>query len=263
MCAKPETRPEIATSRKFDARAALLACLVEGDAGQRARARAVRRRSLIFSVVAQVAILAALILVPILSKTEPIAMASVMQLPAYRPATGVHDLRAVPRNPSPPRGFPFCLRCPPVAPRPVVRSDLQSRGDSSGFAEEPTTDPADANCPACRELAVGTRPQPLAPPDNTPRRVQLTHIDPAMLLHRVEPVFPVLARQIRREGTVELHAIIAADGSVQALEVLQGDSWFFPSALEAVRQWRYRPTFLNGRAVEVDTHITVIYKLAR
>lgn len=80
-----------------------------------------------------------------------------------------------------------------------------------------------------------------------------------MLVRRVEPVFPPLARQIRRSGKVELHAVIATDGSIQSLEVVSGDPLFIQSALDAVRQWRYRPTMLNGQPVEIDTFITVLY----
>jgi len=83
-----------------------------------------------------------------------------------------------------------------------------------------------------------------------------------MLIHRVDPVYPPLARQLRREGRVELHAIIAMDGSIQALEVVSGDPLFLQSALAAVREWRYRPTILDGQPVEVDTHVTVIYTLS-
>jgi protein TonB len=82
-----------------------------------------------------------------------------------------------------------------------------------------------------------------------------------MLTHRVDPLYPALAKQIRREGRVELHAIIATDGTVQSLEVLSGDPLFIQSALAAVREWRYRPTILDGQPIEVDTHITVIYTL--
>jgi protein TonB len=74
-------------------------------------------------------------------------------------------------------------------------------------------------------------------------------------------VYPALARQLHRSGRVELHAIIGTDGSVQSLEVVSGDPLFINSAKEAVLQWRYRPTFLNGQAVEVDTYISVIYTL--
>jgi len=95
------------------------------------------------------------------------------------------------------------------------------------------------------------------------RGTRAPHIPASALpIQRVEPVYPRLARQLRREGRVELSAIIATDGSIQSLEVISGDPLLVHSALDAVWQWRYRPTILNGQAVEVETHITVIYTLA-
>jgi protein TonB len=91
--------------------------------------------------------------------------------------------------------------------------------------------------------------------------VQVTHLDPAMLIHRVEPVYPALARQIHKEGRVELRAIIGTDGTIQSLQIVSGDPLFDLSAKEAVAQWRYRPTILNGQAVEIDTYITVVYTM--
>lgn len=82
-----------------------------------------------------------------------------------------------------------------------------------------------------------------------------------MLIHRVEPAYPSLARQTHREGHVELHAIISTDGTIQSLQVVSGDALFLRSAVDAVSQWRYRPTVLNGQPVEIDTYITVIYTL--
>jgi len=93
--------------------------------------------------------------------------------------------------------------------------------------------------------------------------IHTTHIDPALLTHRVEPVYPILAKQLGRSGRVELRAIIATDGSIQSLQVVSGDPMFYQSALDAVRQWRYTPTVLNGQVMEVDTYITVIYNVAR
>ena len=84
-----------------------------------------------------------------------------------------------------------------------------------------------------------------------------------MLIHRVEPVYPTLARQTRRVGRVELRAIIATDGTIQSLQVISGDPLFYQSAMEAVRQWRYRPTVLKGEPVEIDTFISVIYNMDR
>ena len=84
-----------------------------------------------------------------------------------------------------------------------------------------------------------------------------------MLIHRVEPMYPTLPKQLGRGGRVELRAVIATDGTIQSLQVVSGDPLFYQSALEAVRQWRYRPTVLNGEAVEIDTFITVIYNINR
>jgi protein TonB len=95
------------------------------------------------------------------------------------------------------------------------------------------------------------------------KRLLVGHIEPALLTKRVEPVYPPLAIQIRRAGRVELHAIISSDGSIKSLEVIDGDALFLKSALDAVSQWRYHPTILNGQPVEVDTHITVIYSMPR
>jgi len=119
-------------------------------------------------------------------------------------------------------------------------------------------------CPSCIPIAGVEGPRP--PGTNNSRRdgpriVRETHISPAMLIHRVEPVYPTLARQTRRPGRVELRAIIATDGTIQSLQVVSGDPLFYQSALEAVREWRYRPTVLNGQAVEIDTFITVIYNI--
>ena len=122
--------------------------------------------------------------------------------------------------------------------------------------------PGTPECSDCANLA-NNGPQPLVPRAAEPIIVRVGHLDPAMLIHRVEPIFPELARQTRREGIVELHAIIATDGSVSSLQFLSGDAMFAQSALDAVCQWRYKPTSLNGHPVEVDTHITVIYKLNR
>jgi len=82
-----------------------------------------------------------------------------------------------------------------------------------------------------------------------------------MLIHRVEPIYPFLPKQIHREGRVELRAIIGTDGTIQSLQVVSGDPMFLSSAIEAVQQWRYRPTILNGQPVEIDTYITVVYTM--
>jgi len=83
----------------------------------------------------------------------------------------------------------------------------------------------------------------------------------AQLISRIEPRYPPLALQLKQGGTVVLHAIISRDGRISALEVVSGSPFFVQAALDAVRQWRYRPTMLNGEPVEVETTITVVFRL--
>jgi TonB family protein len=84
-------------------------------------------------------------------------------------------------------------------------------------------------------------------------------VQAARILNRVQPVYPPLARQTRISGTVRLHAIIGKDGTIQSLEVMSGHPLLQQAALDAVRQWRYQPTLLNGEPVDVDTTIDVIF----
>jgi len=240
--------------------ASLSACLVDGDADQLHRARRTRRHSLLLSVLVQIAILAALILIPILSKTPRIALANVMPLPPYYHTTTSDHAVERPHHATRTHEFTFCLSCPPVLATTHTQPTNSSDENISGAD---IIEGAGPECSECKGLATYTGPHLAIPEVSTPSVVHVTNVDPAMLIHRIEPIFPTLARQTGREGRVELHALIGIDGTVRSLQFLDGDPMFYPSALDAVRQWRYKPTLLNGRAVEVDTHITVIYKLYR
>jgi len=84
----------------------------------------------------------------------------------------------------------------------------------------------------------------------------------AKLLKRVQPAYPTAAREARIQGAVRLHVIIGKDGSIMQLEVISGHPLLVQSALDAVRQWVYEPTLLQGKPVEVDTTIDVIFQLS-
>jgi protein TonB len=86
-------------------------------------------------------------------------------------------------------------------------------------------------------------------------------VQEAKLLNKVIPAFPPLARQARVSGTVQLIGVIAKDGTIQQLQVVSGHPLLVKAALDAVRQWIYRPTLLNGQAVEVIAPIDVIFTL--
>jgi TonB family protein len=84
----------------------------------------------------------------------------------------------------------------------------------------------------------------------------------AKLVNRVQPEYPELARQSRISGTVRMHAIIGKDGKVQSLTLVSGHPLLVKAAIDAVSQWRYEPTMLNGSPVEVDTTIDVLFALS-
>jgi len=95
-------------------------------------------------------------------------------------------------------------------------------------------------------------------------RLAVSHLSEAQLVNRVEPVYPHIAASAGIQGQVKLHAIIARDGSIQSLNAISGHPLLVRAALDAVGQWRYRPYYLNGEAVEVETFITVnFHKEAR
>jgi protein TonB len=105
-------------------------------------------------------------------------------------------------------------------------------------------------------------PPPVAEPPAAPIRVS-SAVQAARIIHRVMPVYPPLARRVSISGTVRLQAIIAVDGSIAELSVVSGHPMLIAAALDAVKQWVYRPTVLNGEPVPVDTQINVNFTLGR
>jgi protein TonB len=83
----------------------------------------------------------------------------------------------------------------------------------------------------------------------------------AMLVLRVQPEYPAMARAVHISGTVQLRAIIGRDGAVRELQVISGNPLLVQAARAAVLRWRYRPTLLNGEPVEVETYITANFLL--
>jgi periplasmic protein TonB len=82
------------------------------------------------------------------------------------------------------------------------------------------------------------------------------------LVHRVQPEYPALARSTRIQGQVLLRAVISREGTIENLQVLAGHPMLVRAAIDAVRQWRYRPYILNGEPVEVETQVTVNFILS-
>ena len=105
-------------------------------------------------------------------------------------------------------------------------------------------------------------PPKAPPPSAIPARVPVGgRVKLAEILHRVEPVYPPLAKQARISGTVELEGIIGVDGRMIDLRVKSGHPLLTKAAYDAVIQWVYRPTTLNDKPVEVIAPITVSFRL--
>jgi protein TonB len=106
-------------------------------------------------------------------------------------------------------------------------------------------------------------PPVAAPKPATPTRIRMGgDVEAARLIHEVQPEYPVLARDARIGGTVRLRAIIARDGKVEDLSLVSGQPLLVDAAMDAVKQWLYKPTYLNGSPVEVSTEVDVHFRLA-
>jgi len=246
-----------------DGLGSLRGCLVEGDAQSEKRARLVKRRALAVSIVLETVALAALVLFPRLSKGERISLKDMTPIPPYAPIGSTHH-SATPRQTmhSPAVCRIFALR---YVPGHIVMHDPTPPPEREGQEGEiiPGLLPAlGVHGGYTPRASRPEAPQEEATPIRAERRFVSEGVQMAQLITRVKPIYPILAIQTHKEGRVELRAFISPEGKIESLEVISGDPFFIQSALSAVRQWRYRPTILNGRPVEVDTHITVIYTLS-
>ena len=235
-------------------------CLIEGDSEQKARERKIKRRALAISIALQSLVIVALVVTPLLAKPEHLAFNIVTPTPIYQ-AVPNRSVRGV--RPAAPQIHRVCFDC------------------VTHISSKPITIDADPMEPAAPEapnigavpvpgLDGGTRifdghKGPTAPGNgdqDKKKRISVGGaVQQAMLVHRVEPAYPSLAKTLHRSGQVHIRALIAVDGNIESLQVIDGDPLLVKSALDAVGQWRYRPTTLNVSPVEVETIITVIYTL--
>jgi protein TonB len=206
------------------------------------------------------AIVAAVVVIVPLISTGVIPVSA--RVPLYTPLKPV-TVETVERAVNPPRS---CNGCNPSAGRSTAVV-LVSNNQNKIYLGPPveTTDKPEL----ARQGSDG--------PDNLPRdliengpsktdvqpgptRLAVSHLSEAQLVNRVEPVYPHIAKITGVQGQVKLHAIIARDGSIQSLNAISGHPLLVRAALDAVGQWRYRPYYLNGEAVEVETFITVNFR---
>ena len=134
-------------------------------------------------------------------------------------------------------------------------------GDSSGV---PGLSPAvDLGQRSVAPRPQAQKPQPQVQKPTTPMRLAVGgRVRQPKLIREVRPAYPPLARQARMQGVVKITAIVSRDGSVQSLQVVSGHPLLVAAAMDAVRQWLYEPTLLNGEPVEVVLVVDVNFRLS-
>jgi protein TonB len=247
-------------------------CLVDSDPAAARRSRGRRRKALLIAVVLEALVLAGLLLAPLAAPgalPQRIIVRNLMPMPtASSPARrSPHETAPGPRQTSPVAADrKEILLQPPRIPKGISTESADQNSTSLGPPSIGREIPGDYDANGIPG-GLGSRSMDPPPPPavKKPSRPLKTSepVEQALLIHRVDPVYPRVAIQAQVAGTVRLRAIIGRDGSIQSLEALSGHPWLVRAALDAVQQWRYRPTMLNGEPVEVETSITVIFVLQR
>ena len=163
-----------------------------------------------------------------------------------------------------PRGTPRFVDPPQIATAadagPACEGVFCIAGDPNGMpigALSASSAVAMPPPPPANPVAAAPKAQPGPPP-----RIRIGGlVQDAKLVTRVKPAYPRLAVTARISGTVEMAAVIGTDGRIRELNVLSGHPMLVPAAIEAVRQWVYSPTLLNGVPVEVSTSVKVVFTL--
>jgi protein TonB len=231
--------------------------IVSGNTSEMARTH--KPWSVGVSVILQATALGALLLIPLIyTQTLPNAMLSTFLVAPPPPA-------------------------PPPPPAQTVVKQVKTKTFAAAPAVAPTVIPKkievakDEPPPAIASPDVGGVPggtgdvmggigtgaaPPPPPPPATPNRIRVGGaVQAASLVNKVTPEYPPIAKTAHVSGTVTLHAIIAKDGSIEKLEFVSGPPLLMASAMSAVKEWKYRPTMLNGKPVEVDTTVQVVFSL--
>ena len=226
---------------------------------------AARGWTTLFSFLIQTAVIAVLLLVPLLSiQGLPVLQwRAELSVPPPAPAPRAHSHQPIISN-SNIRGHQLMM--PSRIPHEIATLNENEPPpalelpDGSGVRGAAGSPESGSGVPF--GIGPSTNPMPNFSPPPTVRPIRISHMMEGNLIHRVQPEHPPLARQARIQGTVVLRAIISRDGHIENLQLVSGHPMLVQAAMDAVRQWRYRPYVLNDQPVEVETQITVNFTLA-
>jgi protein TonB len=237
-------------------------CLMDSDATANIRATHRRQRAVVVALATEAALVVGLALWPMVTTgSTPTEIVMLPRIP-YRGSDAPKPETAQQRTPSarlqqinrillqpqriPPRVETSSSRAVDVAPPVFGESGPGVGSNQTGIS-----------------FATGNDASMIPRPRPSSSRIihQSEAMQSGLLVYQVHPRYPQLAMNAGISGTVELRAIIGRDGRVRSVEVLSGSTLLVSAAVAAVKQWRYRPTLLNGEVVEVETHVTVHFVL--
>jgi periplasmic protein TonB len=148
----------------------------------------------------------------------------------------------------------------PVVTTPIDDRNVEAAPDVTGFGVRGGIGRNKSGVWQSVGDAVSVAPPPAPAPASKP--LVVSHWAEGNLIYRVQPTYPILARQARIQGAVELRAVISKTGTIENLTVLRGHAMLVSAAVEAVKRWRYRPYLLNDQPIEVETDVTVNFTLS-
>lgn len=234
-------------------------CIVGGNAETLRHERRVRRAGFGAAMLIQGGLLVVLLVLPLLAPAALPSLRAVVPLPVFHSSPAPLPDRADSRPQAVNAVVYATTVSRPVAPTRRMATDFREPIDIAPGLE--------GNGDPLTSIGIGGPSQPTAPqppraaaPARAPVQMGGAVME-AQLIDRVQPQYPTFAHDAHISGAVVLSAIIARDGTIQSLRVVSGNALLTGAALQAVRQWRYRPTILNGQPVEVETLITVNFVL--
>jgi periplasmic protein TonB len=204
-------------------------------------------------------IAAAVVIVPLLS-TGVIPLSARVQITAPVKQIQLEPIKRVHAQPD--------SSCNPAhsPSRPTVVAVVDHIGSIYLGAAIPRSPDAEDTGPDLQSAEDNKLPTGILPTGNDhpvkpgPSHAKRSFVTEAQVINRVEPVYPRPAILAGIQGEVKLHAVISREGRIMSLNVISGNPLLVQSARDAVSQWRYRPYFLNGQPVEVETFITVNFR---
>ena len=234
-------------------------CIVDSDSREIGRSRRLRGKALFASICLEAAVVAALLLWPLINPPVMTSQPILAPVPIFHSAPRPeppHPQVVQRSEPNRPTLGVTVLRQPPTIPHHV----FTTANNEPPLPDEPLG-PALPAGPGTNIGGNGSEGAHIARPDPARPVVMSGGVMEARLVNRVQPEYPKAARVLHLSGVVQLRAIIGTDGAIRNLEVVSGNPILVRAAVEAVQQWRYEPTRLTGVPVEVETVITVQFQM--